>query len=129
MIFDVSLIHLIGLLVGSTLLYQSYRLVDERKEGIFEFLFWTFFGLGLLAISLGSALSTVNVLRALERSVGALGLAQSVDSIFFISNLSLLFIIFYTYTQLVESRKQISDLNQEVALLRYEFDQQSDDEE
>lgn len=127
MTFEFSPIHVIGVGAGLALLYKSILLVRQRKEGIFEFLLWAGFGVALLAISVGSALSTVNVLGALVGALGALGLNVGLASISFLANLALLFVVFYTYVQLVESRRQLSDLAQEVALLRYEFDQRLDD--
>jgi hypothetical protein len=129
MALALSPIHVIGIVAGLLLLFQSYRLVNERKEGIFEFLLWAGFGIGLLVVSIGSALTTVDLLGILERGSVLLGFAGGTESIFFVSNLLLLFIVFYIYTQLVESRKQLSDLNQELALLRYDLDQRTDDEE
>lgn len=129
MALALSPIHVIGIVAGLLLLFQSYRLVNERKEGIFEFLLWAGFGIGLLVVSIGSALTTVDLLGILERGSALLGFAGGTESVFFVSNLLLLFIVFYIYTQLVESRKQLSDLNQELALLRYDLDQRTDDEE
>lgn len=129
MALALSPIHVIGIVAGLALLLQSYRLVNDRKEGIFEFLLWAGFGVGLLVVSVGSALTTVDLLAILQRGSELLGFGGGTESIFFVSNLVLLFIVFYTYTQLVESRKQLSDLNQELALLRYDLDQRTDDEE
>jgi hypothetical protein len=129
MALALSAIHVIGIVAGLALLFQSYRLVNDRKEGIFEFLLWAGFGVGLLVISIGSALTTVDLLGQIERGLGVLGFSEGPESVFFVSNLLLLFIVFYTYTQLVESRKQLSDLNQELALLRYDLDQRTRDDE
>lgn len=129
MALALSPIHVIGIVAGFALLFQSYRLVADRKEGIFEFLLWVGFGLGLLVISVGSALTTVDLLGGLEGALAVLGFSPRPASVFFVSNLLLLFMVFYVYTQLVESRKQLSDLNQELALLRYDLDQRTDDDE
>jgi len=122
-------IHVIGALAGIALLYQSYRLVSDRKEGVFEFLLWAGFGVALLAISIGSAITTVDLLGGLESGMALLGFARGPESVLFVSNLLLLFLVFYSYVQLVESRKQLSDLNQELALLRYDLDQRTDDDD
>ncbi len=127
MTFAFSPIHVIGVGAGLALLYKSVRLVRERKEGIFEFLLWAGFGVALLAISVGSALSTVDVLGVLVGALGALGVNVGLASVSFLANLALLFVVFYTYVQLVEGRRQLSDLAQEVALLRYELDERLDD--
>ncbi|QSG05236.1 DUF2304 domain-containing protein [Halapricum desulfuricans] len=126
---ELSPIHGIGVVAGLALLYQSYRLVAARKGSVFEFLLWAGFGIGLLAISIGSALKSVDLLDALEGTLSALGFGPGTDSIFFVSNLLLLFVVFYTYVQLVESRRRLSDLNQELALLRYDLEQRTDDED
>ena len=120
---------MIGVIAGFALLFQSYRLASDRKEGVFEFLLWVGFGVGLLVVSIGSALTNVDLLGGLENGLALLGFASTTDSVFFISNLLLLFLVFYTYVQLVGSRKQLSDLNQEIALLRYDLDQRTDDED
>jgi len=122
-------IHVIGVLAGLALLYQSHRLVSDRKEGVFEFLLWAGFGVALLVISVGSAITSVDLLGGLEDGMGLLGFASGPVSVLFVSNLLLLFLVFYSYVQLVESRKQLSDLNQELALLRYDLDQRTDDDD
>jgi len=122
-------IHVIGVIAGLALLYQSYRLVSDRKEGVFEFLLWAGFGVALLVISVGSALTSVDLLGGLEGGMAILGFARGPESVLFVSNLLLLFLVFYSYIQLVESRKQLSDLNQELALLRYDLDQRTDDDD
>ena len=122
-------IHVIGVIAGLALLYQSYRLVSDRKEGVFEFLLWAGFGVALLVISVGSALTSVDLLGGLEGGMALLGFARGPESVLFVSNLLLLFLVFYSYIQLVESRKQLSDLNQELALLRYDLDQRTDDDD
>ena len=129
MTLTVSPIHVIGVVAAFALFYQSYRLVNDRKEGIFEFLLWVGFGVGLLVISIGSALGGVDTLGALENALSLLGFSPRPESVFFVSNLVLLFMVFYVYTQLVESRKQLSDLNQELALLRYDLDQRTEDDD
>lgn len=123
MVLELSPIHVIGVVASLALLYKSLRLVRDRKEGIFEFLLWTGFGIGLLVVSIGSALTSVDILDISDRVLATLGFNIGRDGLFFVSNLLLLFIVFYTYVQLVESRKQLSELNQEVALLRYEMKQ------
>ena len=127
MMFDIAPIHVVGVAAGLALLYQSLSLVRDRKEGVFEFLLWAGFGVGLLVISIGSALDAVDILASLVWLLAALGFNLGTDSVFFVSNLLLLFIVFYTYVQLVESRKRISDLAREVALLRYELDDRVED--
>lgn len=129
MALAISPIHVIGVLAGLALLYQSIRLVRDRKESIFEFLVWSGFGVGLLALSVGSALESVDVLDTVETLLSTLGFNIGRISILFVSNLLLLFLVFYAYTQIVESRKQLSDLNQEVAILRYEMENQRSDGE
>lgn len=127
MTVDVAPIHVIGIAVGLALLYQSLSLVRDRKEGVFEFLLWVGFGVALLVISVGSALTSVDLLASLVWFLGAFGFNLGIDSVFFVSNLLLLFLVFFIYVQLVESRKRVSDLAREVALLRYELDERAED--
>lgn len=127
MTVDLAPIHVVGIAAGLALLYQSVSLVRDRKEGIFEFLLWIGFGIGLLVISVGSALTSVDLLASLVWLLGALGFGLGTDSVFFVSNLLLLFLVFFIYVQLVESRKRLSQLAREVALLRYELDERTGD--
>ena len=127
MTVDVAPIHVVGIVAGLALLYQSVSLVRDRKEGIFEFLLWAGFGVGLLVISIGSALTAVDLLASLVWLLAALGFNLGTDSVFFVSNLLLLFLVFFIYVQLVESRKRLSQLAREVALLRYELDERTGD--
>lgn len=117
-----SPIHVIGVVASVALLYQSYRLARSHKEGLFEFLLWTGFGVALLVLSVGSALTSVDVLQIIENGLALLGFNVGRDSVFYVSNLLLLFLVFYMYTLVAESRQQLSDLNQELALLRYEME-------
>lgn len=127
MTFDVAPIHVIGFLGGLALIYQSVALVRAREEGVFEFLLWAGFGVGLVVVSVGSALEAVDLLSLLVGLLAALGFNLGTASVFFVSNLILLFVVFYTYAQLVKSRKRLSDLAREVALLRYELDHRTGD--
>ncbi len=127
MTVDVAPIHVVGIVAGLALLYQSVSLVRDRKEGIFEFLLWAGFGVGLLVISIGSALTAVDLLASLVWLLAALGFNLGTDSVFFVSNLLLLFLVFFIYVRLVESRKRLSQLAREVALLRYELDERTGD--
>lgn len=127
MTVDLAPIHVVGIAAGLALLYKSLSLVRDRKEGIFEFLLWIGFGLGLLVISVGSALTSVDLLASLVWLLAALGFNLGTDSVFFVSNLLLLFLVFFIYVQLVESRKRLSQLAREVALLRYELDERTGD--
>jgi hypothetical protein len=129
MTVELAPIHVIGFLAGLLLVYQSVSLVRERKEGLFEFLLWAGFGVGLLAISMGSALTSVDVLAVLEGLLATLGFDVGRDSLFLVGNLVLLFLVFYTYVQLIESRKRLAELTQELALVQYELDQREDGED
>ena len=127
MTVDLAPIHVVGIVAGLALLYKSVSLVRDRKEGIFEFLLWAGFGVGLLVISIGSALTAVDLLASLVWLLAALGFNLGTDSVFFVSNLLLLFLVFFIYVRLVESRKRLSQLAREVALLRYELDERTGD--
>lgn len=121
-----ELMHAIGIVVSTALFYQSYLLVRNRKESIFEFLLWAGFGGALLVLSLadGTAgreeLAVFDVIKHLLRLIG---FDNGVNGIFTLTILGLLLLLFYTYANAKTNRKLLYDQTQEIALLRYELQQ------
>ena len=115
-------IHLIGIVFAVALLYQSIRLVRKRKGTVFEFLLWSSFGTFLLLLSLGDLVTLLGVYQVVSTTLGLLGFGSGVTGLLVISNLSLLMMLFYTFVKVKTNRKQIYDLNQEIALVELEQD-------
>jgi len=120
---SVSPIHVVGVLAGLALLYRSVTLVRARTESVGAFLLWAGFGVGLLVFTIGSAITTIDMLESVAGLLGLLGFNIGLDGVLLSANLLLLFLIFYAYTTMAENRRQLYDLTQDVALLRYELDQ------
>lgn len=117
---NIAPIHVIGLLISVGLFYQSVNLVRKRKESVFEFLLWSGFGVVLLLLSLGSSVTVVGALDLISEVLALLGFRSGTNGIFVLSILALLLMLFYTYVNAKNNRKEIYDLNQQIALLRYE---------
>ena len=115
-------IHLIGIVFAVALLYQSIRLVRKRKGTVFEFLLWSSFGIFLLLLSLGDLVTLLGIYELISTTLRLLGFGSGVTGLLVISNLSLLMMLFYTFVKVKTNRKQIYDLNQEIALVELEQD-------
>lgn len=119
---SMELIHVIGLLISVVLFYQSINLLQKQKESVFEFLLWSGFGATLLLLSLGSSVTVMGTLDFVSYVLSLLGFRSGTNGIFVLSILSLLLMLFYTYVNAKNNRKEIYDLNQELALLRHEYE-------
>lgn len=116
-------IHVIGMVLALTMFYQSIRLVQSGKGSIFEFLLWSCFGAVLFALSLGDVVTLLRVYEALEVILAVLGFGSGFTGLLVLSNLALLMMLFYTFVKVKNNRKELYDLNQEIALTNYENDQ------
>jgi len=121
---DLAPIHVIGFLISLALFYQSTRLLSKGKENVFEFLLWIGFGVGILVLSIGSSVTVLGVLDKIQFLLEILGFQSGQDGIFVLAILGLLLMLFYTYINAKTNRQDIYNLNQELALLRYELQQQ-----
>jgi len=115
-------INLLGILIAIGLIYQSLRLVRNRKESVLEFLLWSVFGTGLLILSIIGGISENLISGATDFVLESLGVDSGPDGIFVLSIIGLMLMLFYTYISAKTNEQQIQDLNQEIALLRYEMD-------
>ncbi|WP_436911298.1 DUF2304 domain-containing protein [Halosimplex marinum] len=123
--------HIVGMLVSFALFYQSYRLVRKHKEGIVEFLFWVSFGGALFLLSVGDATAGTGrfpIFDLVKRFLLAMGFSSGVNGIFTLTILGLILLIFYTYVNVKTNRQMLYDQTQEIALLRYELEQERDEE-
>jgi hypothetical protein len=117
--FDLAPINLIGIGISLALFYQGRRLVQKRKESVFEFLMWSGFGAILFVLSVSNAVTAVGVIDELSYILGLLGFHSGRDGIFVLSILALLLMLFYTYVNAKTNRQMIYDLNQNLALAEY----------
>jgi len=117
-------IHYIGILVSVLLVYKSYKLVRSGKENVLEFLVWLCFGLGIFALSVSTAFRVFNTLEWFQAMLAFLGFRSGRDGVFVVAILGLMLLLFYTYANAKSNQKRVSDLNQKVALLKYEVRQQ-----
>lgn len=113
-------IHLIGIVFAVAMLYQSIQLVRKRKGTIFEFLLWSSFGIFLLLLSLGDLVTLLGIYEAVSTILGLLGFGSGVTGLLVMSNLALLMMLFYTFVKVKTNRKELYDLNQEIALVELE---------
>lgn len=120
-------IHVIGLAVSLLLLYQSVRLVRSHRENIFEFVMWAFFGTVLLVYTVARMVTTVDVIDEINRFLKSLGFGSGERGLLVLSVISLFLIVFYTYTMVKTYYREMTDLQQELAIARYEIEQLSDE--
>jgi hypothetical protein len=115
-------IHVIGMVLALTMFYQSFRLVQSGKGSIFEFLLWSCFGAVLFALSLGDVVTLLRVYEAIEVVLAVLGFGSGLTGLLVLSNLALLMMLFYMFVKVKTNRKELYDLNQEIALNRFDND-------
>jgi len=124
---EVVPIHVIGLAVSLLLLYQSVRLVRSHRENIFEFVMWAFFGTVLLVYTVARMVTSVNVIENINAFLRSLGFGTGERGLLVLSVISLFLIVFYTYTMAKTYHREMTDLQQELAIVRYEIEQLRDD--
>lgn len=88
---------------------------------------WTGMGMVILTLSLSSAITILGILDAILLFLRLLGFRSGRDGIFVLAILSLLMLLFYTYINAKTNRKYLQDLNQELALMRYDVEQLEDE--
>lgn len=115
-------VHVIGVAVSFVLIYQSVALVRTRRENILEFLLWVAFGTGLLVYTVASMLSTLDTYDAINAFLRSLGFGTGERGLLFLSVITLFLLVLYTYTMLKTNRREITDLQQNVAVLRHEIE-------
>ncbi|MEA5388518.1 DUF2304 domain-containing protein [Haloarculaceae archaeon H-GB11] len=128
MMFKFDPIHAIGIIISLALFYQSARLVRKRKESVFEFLLWMSFGVVLFSLAVGSAIKTVSMREQVQKIFNFVGFSSGFEGLFALAILGLLLMLFYTYINAKTNRNKLYDLNQELALLRYEVEKSQGDE-
>ncbi len=107
-------IQIIGILIGLYYLYKSYRMVKNGKADVREFSIWVFVGFALIVVS-----AYPDVVTYL---FNFLGMGFRGNAIFTIGILLSYFLLIHVTTLNRELNYQISKLNEEIALLRYEIE-------
>lgn len=120
---DLAPIHIIGLIISAILFYQSFRLLQEGKENILEFIFWSGFGTAMLVFNIRSALRRPGILSAIRDVLSGLGFNSGMNGVFALAILFLLMMLFHVYIEAKTNKKKMYELNQEVALFKYRLEQ------
>jgi len=124
---EVVPIHVIGIATSFVLLYQSFRLARAGKENVLEFLLWTSFGVGLLFYTLARVFTNLDIVSHIDAFFLSLGFGTGERGLLVLAIISLYLLVLYTYTLTKTNHEQLTDVQQELALLRYEIEELSDD--
>jgi hypothetical protein len=110
----ISLINAAGFVIGCYFLLRSYLLIKGKKEDVTDFLLWSIIGVSLLVLSVfpqvGDALAAY------------LDIKTRTNTIFALAIFLLYLILFRMNTLNRNLDKQISSLNEEIALLKHELE-------
>jgi len=112
----VSLINAAGFVIGVYFLLRSYLLIKEKREEVTDFLVWSTIGVSLVVLSVfpqvGDALAAYLNIRTRTNTIFALAIF-------------LLYLILFRMNTLNRNLdKQISVLNEEIALLRHKLERE-----
>ena len=112
----VSLINAAGFVIGVYFLLRSYLLIKEKKEEVTDFLVWSTIGVSLVVLSdcpqVGDALAAYMNIRT------------RTNTIFALAKFLLYLVLFRMNTLNRNLDKQISVLNEEIALLRHKLERE-----
>ena len=107
-----GVINIVAFILGLYLLYESYYMVKRKEEDVISFLIWTFLGLILVILSVFPDLG-YKISDLLKMSTRA-------NTVFSFAILILYLLIFNVFKKNRKMHKEISKLNEEIAILRYE---------
>ena len=105
-------IQILGILIGLFFLYQSYKLVKNKDEDVPEFLLWTTIGVVLVTMSAYP--------EAISSFLGVAGMTDQVYFLFTSGILLLYLVVMHLFKLNKALDRQISKLNEEMSILRYE---------
>lgn len=112
----ISIINVAGFLLGCYFLLRSYFLIKEKKEEVQDFFVWSIIGISLIVLSaapqIADALATYLDIRTRASTIFALAICL------------LYLILFRMHTLNRSLDRQISVLNEEVAVLKHELEKQ-----
>lgn len=111
------LVNVVGIVVGLYLLVQSYRLVRQRREDVFSFLTWLAVGLTLVVVSLFPSIT--------DYAMQLLGMEMRAYALFTLGILLSYILLFRLSRALWRLDRSLSDLNEELSLLKVRRSQDS----
>ena len=107
----VSGIQIVALIVGIYYILRSYKLLKDKKEDVGQFLLWIVVGIAFIVIAVNPDI--VLVLSKL------LGMSYRGNMIFALSIILAYLLILHLWAKIAEINTNISQLNEELAVLRY----------
>lgn len=110
----VSIINIAGFLLGLYFLLRSYLLIKRKREEVADFLVWSIIGASLLLLTL--------VPQVGDTLAEYLDIRTRASTIFALAIFLLYLIIFRMNMQNRSLDRQISVLNEEIALLKHELE-------
>lgn len=111
-----SIINIAGFLLGCYFLLKSYLLIKAKKEEVTDFLVWSAAGVSLLVLT--------SVPQVGDMLAGYLDIRTRANTIFALAIFLLYLILFRLHTSNRNLNKQISILNEEIAVLRHNLEEQ-----
>ncbi len=112
----VSIINVAGFLLGCYFLIKSYLLIKKKEEEVTDFLVWSIIGVSLLVLVL--------VPQVGDALADYLDIRTRANTIFALAIFLLYMVLFRMNTLNKKLDKQISALNEEIALLKHERENQ-----
>ena len=112
--FDYSLVNFLSLAVGLAFLANGYIIVRSERESLELFVMSLLLGAGLIVVAI-----VPNVFEVVAR---LLGLEWKARAILVISNLTLFVLVTYLLNRIGKLYDRVSRLNEQVSLLRSEFE-------
>lgn len=117
---EIAGMHLFGIVLTVLFFSKAYQIVSRDDEAVLEFLMWLSFGfLTLLYVILDLSIGVVTVNNA-EGRLLIFGLEINAVDFSAITTAVLCILIPWLVFKLIENKKEIDKLNQELALLRYD---------
>jgi hypothetical protein len=115
---EYTLVNLVTFVLGLSFLFNDYRLVAEGREDIAVLLMSGAVGFGLIVVAI--------VPDIFNRVATVLGLELKARAILITANLALFVIATYLFNRISTLYTQVSQLNEELTLLRAEQNSQDD---
>lgn len=107
----VSGIQVVAFIVGVYYILKSHKLLRDRKEDVRQFLLWLVLGVGFIVVAINP-----DVVLILSQ---VLGMSYRGNMIFALSIILAYLILLHLSAKIAELNSNISQLNEELAVLRY----------
>lgn len=108
-------IQIIGVLIGLFFLYQSYRMVKDKKEDVWGFILWVFIGSSIALISIFPDI--------LDYLLGIVQMQIRAYAIFTLGILFAYFLLFQLFRVIRTLNENMSKFNENLSILRYEIEE------